>query len=166
MTFLAKTLVNEGIFVDLIYDKEAKYIKVADILEKKQRIEMARHFTHLRGGAAIDNYLAGTSQSPVGQHNTPRSQGQALPPSTLTQAEIDELTRPRAGSGQTHHTVHVVPTKLPAPAAYQSAGVLSAKLPSTVPYGVACAFSVARPSCRVDVPPSPAASTSRYVRPS
>lgn len=82
---------------DVSFD-EVKAELHADILEKKQRIEMARHFTHLRGGAAIDNYLAGTSQSPVGQHNTPRSQGQALPPSTLTQAEIDELTRPRAGS--------------------------------------------------------------------
>jgi len=37
----------------------------ADIFEKKQRIEMARHFTHLRESAAIDNFLAGTSQSPT-----------------------------------------------------------------------------------------------------
>ncbi|NBV44697.1 MAG: peptidylprolyl isomerase [Planctomycetia bacterium] len=36
-----------------------------DILEKKQRIEMARAFSHLREAAAIDNHLAGTSQSPV-----------------------------------------------------------------------------------------------------
>ncbi len=36
-----------------------------DILEKKQRIEMARTFRHLREAAAIDNHLAGTSQSPA-----------------------------------------------------------------------------------------------------
>ena len=34
-----------------------------DILDKKQRIEMARSFSHLREGAAIDNFLAGTSQT-------------------------------------------------------------------------------------------------------
>jgi len=35
-----------------------------DIHEKKQRIEMSRYFSHLREAAAIDNFLAGTSQSP------------------------------------------------------------------------------------------------------
>ncbi|MEO1990961.1 MAG: peptidylprolyl isomerase [Pirellulales bacterium] len=82
---------------DVSFD-EVKSELHADILEKKQRIEMARHFTHLRGGAAIDNYLAGTSQSPVGQHDTPNSQRKALPPTNLSQAELDELTRPRVGS--------------------------------------------------------------------
>ena len=36
-----------------------------DIHEKKQRIEMSRHFSHLREAATIDNFLAGTSQSPT-----------------------------------------------------------------------------------------------------
>ncbi len=36
-----------------------------DIHEKKQRIEMSRYFSHLRESAAIDNFLAGTSQSPT-----------------------------------------------------------------------------------------------------
>lgn len=36
-----------------------------DIHEKKQRIEMSRYFSHLREAATIDNFLAGTSQSPT-----------------------------------------------------------------------------------------------------
>ncbi len=36
-----------------------------DIHEKKQRIEMSRHFSHLREAATIDNFLAGTSHSPT-----------------------------------------------------------------------------------------------------
>lgn len=36
-----------------------------DIHEKKQRIEMSRYFSHLREVATIDNFLAGTSQSPT-----------------------------------------------------------------------------------------------------
>jgi len=36
-----------------------------DIHEKKQRIEMSRYFAHLREVATIDNFLAGTSQSPT-----------------------------------------------------------------------------------------------------
>ena len=48
---------------------EVKFAEVRDelyddIFEKKQRIEMARFFSHLREGATIDNFLAGTSQSP------------------------------------------------------------------------------------------------------
>ncbi len=45
--------------------EEARDELHADIFEKKQRIEMARHFAHLRESAAIDNMVAGTSQSPV-----------------------------------------------------------------------------------------------------
>jgi parvulin-like peptidyl-prolyl isomerase len=58
----------------------------ADIFEKKQRIEMARYFTHLREGAAIDNFLAGTSQSPV-RRSAARQGGTDLPRSTLTKRE-------------------------------------------------------------------------------
>jgi len=64
-----------------------------DIFEKKQRIEMARHFSHLRESAAIDNFVAGTSQ-------TPDARGLAGKPksSTLSKAERDDQDRPRAGS--------------------------------------------------------------------
>ena len=65
-----------------------------DIFEKKQRIEMARYFTHLRESASIDNFLAGTSQSP----KKPAPAASEMPPSTLTQRETKELSRPRAGS--------------------------------------------------------------------
>jgi parvulin-like peptidyl-prolyl isomerase len=67
----------------------------ADITEKKQRIEMARHFSHLRESAAIDNFLAGTSQSPAAPRGGPRA---GMPASTLTAAEAAELAKPRAGS--------------------------------------------------------------------
>jgi len=69
----------------------------ADIFEKKQRIEMARHFTHLREGAAIDNFLAGTSQSPVKRLDKP-GVGQGMPGATLARSEAEELAAPRAGS--------------------------------------------------------------------
>jgi parvulin-like peptidyl-prolyl isomerase len=65
-----------------------------DIFEKKQRIEMARHFTHLREGATIDNFLAGTSQGPTS--GVPGRPGE--PKSSLTKAEREDLARPRAGS--------------------------------------------------------------------
>ena len=74
----------------------------ADILEKKQRIEMARYFSHLREGAAIDNFLAGTSQSPA-QATTPRAG--SPPKSTLSASEIEDLGRPRAGSRQAAQSV-------------------------------------------------------------
>ncbi|MFN9271402.1 MAG: peptidylprolyl isomerase [Planctomycetia bacterium] len=65
-----------------------------DIFEKKQRIEMARHFTHLREGATIDNFLAGTSQGPTS--GVPGRPGELK--SSLTKAEREDLARPRAGS--------------------------------------------------------------------
>jgi parvulin-like peptidyl-prolyl isomerase len=36
-----------------------------DVREKKQRLAMAEYFEHLQDSAAIDNYLAGTSHSPI-----------------------------------------------------------------------------------------------------
>ncbi len=73
----------------------------ADITEKKQRIEMARHFTHLREAAAIDNFLAGTSQSPAAPRGgRPGLPPGGMPPSTLTATEAEELSKPRAGSRQ------------------------------------------------------------------
>ena len=68
-----------------------------DIFEKKQRIEMGRFFTRLRENAAIDNFLAGTSQSPPGAAGGAPSV-RDLPATKLTRAEADDLTRPRAGS--------------------------------------------------------------------
>ena len=68
-----------------------------DIFEKKQRIEMARHFTHLRESATIDNFLAGTSQSPAQQS---RRDTRGMPATTLSKAEAAELAAPRAGSAK------------------------------------------------------------------
>ena len=67
-----------------------------DIFEKKQRIEMARYFTNLRGAAAIDNFLAGTSQTPskAGGSGGP----DRTPGARISQAAADDLARPRAGS--------------------------------------------------------------------
>jgi hypothetical protein len=65
-----------------------------DIFEKKQRIEMARHFSHLRESASIDNFLAGTSQAPT---NPGRGPGEPKG-TTLSKAGPDDLGQPRAGS--------------------------------------------------------------------
>jgi len=92
----------------------------ADIFEKKQRIEMARHFAHLRESAAIDNLLAGTSQSPakpgVGQP------GVGQPGRTTAEAPV-----PRAGSRKAE-TSGVQPAGFDAPAtAVAPAGSRSAQ---------------------------------------
>lgn len=83
-----------------------------DILEKKQRIEMARHFAHLRESAAIDNVLAGTSQSPT----RPAAAGPAqsgMPGPALAR----EPQAPRAGSRRAAEASGVVPAGFAAPAA-------------------------------------------------
>jgi hypothetical protein len=90
-----------------------------DIHEKKQRIEMARHFTHLRESATIDNFLAGTSQAPT----APGRQGpgeKGTQASTLSKAEAAELAQPRAGSRRAVSAAPkagsgVVPASLDAP---------------------------------------------------
>ena len=64
-----------------------------DIFEKKQRIEMARHFSHLREAAAIDNFLAGTSQSPAAGRAEAKAKS-----TTLSKVGPDDLSQPRAGS--------------------------------------------------------------------
>lgn len=67
-----------------------------DIFEKKQRIEMARHFSHLREAATIDNFLTGTSQSPpAAAGRTP-----AGLPGAFSKSDADELARPRSGTRQ------------------------------------------------------------------
>ncbi|MFM1904717.1 MAG: hypothetical protein RLZZ440_2617 [Planctomycetota bacterium] len=68
-----------------------------DIFEKKQRVEMARYFTHLRGAAAIDNFLAGTSQAPA-KGGSGRGMPDLTPGANVPQAVADDLTRPRTGS--------------------------------------------------------------------
>ncbi len=87
----------------------------ADILEKKLRIEMARYFTHLRESAAIDNFLAGTSQSPARPAAAAGQPGKAAAGSTLTRAEADDLAKPRAGSVRQAPPAGVVPASLDAP---------------------------------------------------
>ena len=85
-----------------------------DIHEKKQRIEMSRYFSHLREAATIDNFLAGTSQSPTqpvaggpGQSPGPQSTartgqqpGGAMPATKiqLPQGLESDASQPRAGS--------------------------------------------------------------------
>jgi hypothetical protein len=85
-----------------------------DIHEKKQRIEMSRYFSHLREAATIDNFLAGTSQSPTqpaaggpGQSPGPQSTartgqqpGGAMPATKiqLPQSLESDANQPRAGS--------------------------------------------------------------------
>jgi parvulin-like peptidyl-prolyl isomerase len=69
-----------------------------DIFEKKQRIEMARHFSHLRESATIDNFVAGTSQSPTRAAPGAAPGAVAMPATTLSKAEAADLARPRAGS--------------------------------------------------------------------
>jgi len=86
----------------------------ADILEKKQRIEMARYFTHLREAAAIDNFLAGTSQSPTRPAAAAGQPGKAVAGSSLTRAEAEDLAKPRAGSAKPAPGA-VVPASLEAP---------------------------------------------------
>jgi len=85
-----------------------------DIHEKKQRIEMSRYFSHLRESATIDNFLAGTSQSPTqtaagkpGQSSGPQATvrtglqpGGAMPATNvqLPPGLEADVNQPRAGS--------------------------------------------------------------------
>lgn len=87
-----------------------------DILEKKQRIEMARHFTHLRESASIDNFIAGTSQSPVQASRSRGPAGTDMPATTLSKSEAADLAKPRAGSARAG-AQGVVPAAHQAPAA-------------------------------------------------
>jgi parvulin-like peptidyl-prolyl isomerase len=89
----------------------------ADLFEKKQRIEMARYFSHMREAAAIDNFLAGTSQTPTKPAGRESQPVAALPKSTLTRADAEELSKPRAGSAKAAAAggSEVVPASLNAP---------------------------------------------------
>jgi len=92
----------------------------ADITEKKQRIEMARYFTHLREGAAIDNFLAGTSQSPAAPRGNVAGGPSGMPVSTLTAAEAAELAKPRAGSRQAERPAPPTAGSRVVPAAHEA----------------------------------------------
>ncbi len=85
-----------------------------DILEKKQRVEMARYFTHLRGSAAIDNFLAGTSQAPP-KGGPGRGMPDLTPGATMPQSVADDLVKPRAGSRRPAASQGVVPATHLAP---------------------------------------------------
>jgi parvulin-like peptidyl-prolyl isomerase len=85
-----------------------------DIFEKKQRIEMARHFTNLRESASIDNFIAGTSQSPTA---APRRPG-AMPGTTLSKAEAADLAKPRTGSRQLPASMPAMPNQGVVPATH------------------------------------------------
>ena len=63
-------------------------------LRKNNELKWHATFTHLREAASIDDFLAGTSQSP----KKPLPAASEMPPSTLTQRETKELSEPRAGS--------------------------------------------------------------------
>jgi hypothetical protein len=69
-----------------------------DLLEKKQRIKMARYFTYLRESASIDNFLAGTSQSSKSTASAKLPVASEMPATTITRREAQELSKPRAGS--------------------------------------------------------------------
>jgi len=87
-----------------------------DIQEKKQRIEMARHFAHLRESATIDNFLVGTSQAPTAPGRASPG-GPEMPGSTLSKAEAADLAQPRTGSRRAVAPTSsgVVPASLDAP---------------------------------------------------
>ena len=80
---------------------------------------MARFFTHLRQTAAIDNFLAGTSQSPVAAKQPPRTLPATgeMPASTLSRREAADLSEPRAGSRQPQPAAGVQPATFESPAA-------------------------------------------------
>ena len=92
MIFLSEGYTEE-VKVDFTEVRDELY---ADIHEKKLRIELGRCFNHLREGASIDNFLAGTSQSATeAAFSTPRNE-----PSGITQQQAADLAKPRAGSRQ------------------------------------------------------------------
>ena len=85
-----------------------------DLLEKKQRIKMARYFTHLRESASIDNFLAGTSQSSKSTASVNLPAASEMPDTTITRREAQELSKPRAGSRTVNQSTPAV-----APASFE-----------------------------------------------
>ncbi|MEI6255677.1 MAG: peptidylprolyl isomerase [Planctomycetota bacterium] len=120
---------------------EVKFAEVRDELyddihEKKQRIEMSRYFANLRESATIDNFLAGTSQSPtrsaaggptqpaapagsVLSSTAPQARGPTGPQARGQEQERErEPSQPRAGSRKAMQAgaSGVLPASLEAPA--------------------------------------------------
>jgi parvulin-like peptidyl-prolyl isomerase len=71
--------------------QEVQQILYEDIFEKKLRMAMSNKFEEIRSHARIDNYLAGTSQSPDRVKGETR-EGQA--------PRVDTAVRPTAGTPQ------------------------------------------------------------------
>jgi parvulin-like peptidyl-prolyl isomerase len=69
--------------------QEVQQILQEDIFEKKLRMAMSNKFEEIRSHARIDNYLAGTSQSPDRVKGTSR-EGQA--------PRVDTAVRPTSGT--------------------------------------------------------------------
>jgi len=92
-----------------------------DIHEKKQRVELSRYFTHLREAAAIDNFLAGTSQAPAPPRGQRVAGAAPQPPQTAAVAPETARREPqqqRAGSRAARQPATgsgVVPASLDAP---------------------------------------------------
>ncbi|MGD9636891.1 MAG: peptidylprolyl isomerase, partial [Pirellulales bacterium] len=82
---------------------EVTEILKQDIFEKKLRIAMNDKFTEIHDKARIDNYLAGTSQSPdrVKEGNQAAGNVGKLPKKTLSDTyRVDSAVRPTAGQAR------------------------------------------------------------------
>jgi parvulin-like peptidyl-prolyl isomerase len=81
--------------------QEVRKILYQDILEKKLRLAMGQQFEKIRSEARIDNFLAGTSQSPDRVKPEPREGAprvdSAVRPTAGT-PRVDTAVRPTAGS--------------------------------------------------------------------
>src|SRR3989304_3967219 len=80
--------------------EEVRDILHQDIFEKKLRIAMNDKFTEIHDKARIDNYLAGTSQSPdrVKAGTAGAKLGPGIPKKTLSDTyRMDSAVRPTAG---------------------------------------------------------------------
>ncbi|MEX2315654.1 MAG: peptidylprolyl isomerase [Pirellulales bacterium] len=70
--------------------QEVQEILYQDIFEKKLRLSMSERFDEIRTKARIDNYLAGTSQSP----------DRVKPDAAVAKPRVDSAVRPAAGPPQ------------------------------------------------------------------
>ena len=87
----------EGFTTPVKVDKKAVQSHLyADLLEKKQRLEMAETFEKIKADATIDNYLAGTSQSP--KRDKEMLQQDLLAPNQLPPRSTKRLETVRGGT--------------------------------------------------------------------
>jgi parvulin-like peptidyl-prolyl isomerase len=82
--------------VDVAFDEVRQEIH-KDVYEKKLRLAMAECFEQLQDAATIDNFLAGSSQSPPPKQ-PPGPQSLSKAP-TLRQVDADRTARPSVASG-------------------------------------------------------------------